>query len=72
MYPFSKIPGYVWTVKYGSKTLGEGRRVLSNAEKNVSVFENTRLRVDKASVTTSKRNYPFGKLNSSRYVKRIA
>ena len=59
MSPFSKIPGYVWTVKYDSKTLrvdGQkrfenamcGRRVLLNTEKKISIFEITRLRVDRA------------------------
>ena len=43
--PFSKLPGYVWTVKYDSKTL----HVIKNTEVKNFVFENTRLRVDETS-----------------------
>ena len=41
----SKISGYVWMVKYDSKTLRVDADFL-NTEEKISVFENTRLRVD--------------------------
>ena len=43
--PFSKIPGYVWMVKYDSKTLRVDADFFKYGEK-ISVFKNTRLRVD--------------------------
>ena len=45
---FSKLPGYVWTVKYDSKTLRVDAGLFLNMEEKISVFENTRIRVDKA------------------------
>ena len=53
MFPFSKIPGYVLTVKYDSKTLRENADFFKyadflNTEQKISVFENTRLPVDGA------------------------
>ena len=41
---FRKYPGYVWMVKYGSKTLHVGADFFLNTEGK----ENTRLRVDEA------------------------
>ena len=43
---FSKIPGHVCTVKYDSKTLRLDAGFVLNTEGNLSVFENTGLRVD--------------------------
>ena len=43
---FSKIPGHVCTVKYDSKTLRVDAGLFLNTEGNLSVFENTGLRVD--------------------------
>ena len=43
---FSKIPGYVWMVKYESKTRRVDADFVLNTEENISVLENIRLRVD--------------------------
>ena len=47
-FQFLKIPGDVWTLKYDSRTLRVDTGLCLNAEKKISVFENTRLRVDEA------------------------
>ena len=46
--PFLKITGYVWMVKYDSKTLGVDADFFLNTEEKICVFENNRLRVDEA------------------------
>ena len=46
-YQFPKIPGFVWRVKYDSKTLGVYVDYL-NTEKKLPFLEITRLRVEGA------------------------
>ena len=46
---FSKIPGYVWMVEYDSKTLRVDADFFKYKGK-ISVFENTRLRMDEVSL----------------------
>ena len=52
---FSKIPGYVWMVKYDSKTLRVDADFFKY-EGKISVFENTRLRMDEVSLQVGNLN----------------